>query len=142
VARLWGLVLATVVAVLAIAFVQARRSGLTITELFAGAPTTVDGAIEAERAAARVGARTDFLSPQAVGLPVNARRNLEQVQPVTLGDEPRTRQSPAILLHIAPNRGGSRVVYLADNAQMSFKMPAAVTAGPAPGPLITRGSFL
>jgi hypothetical protein len=49
VARVWGRVLATVVAVLAIAFVQARRSGLTITELFAGAPTTVGGAIEAER---------------------------------------------------------------------------------------------
>jgi hypothetical protein len=142
VARVWGRVLATVVAVLAIAFFQARRSGLTITELFAGADDR--GRRDRGRARGRLalGARTDFLSPQAVGLPVNARRNLEQVQPVTLGDEPRTRQSPAILLHIAPNRGGSRVVYLADNAQMSFKMPAAVTAGPAPGPLITRGSFL
>lgn len=69
-ARVWALVLFTALAVAAIFFIQARRSGLTVSEIFSGAPTTVTGAIEAQRATARVGARTDFLTPRAVGLPV------------------------------------------------------------------------
>jgi FG-GAP-like repeat len=70
VARVWALVLATALAVAAIFIIQARRSGLTVSEMFAGAPTTVAGAIDAQRATARVGARTDFLTAQPVGLAV------------------------------------------------------------------------
>lgn len=69
-ARVWALVVVTVLAVVVIFVVQARRSGLTVGEMLSGAPTTVPGAIEAQRAAARVGAPTTFLTPQAVGLGV------------------------------------------------------------------------
>jgi hypothetical protein len=67
VARVWALVGATVLAVAVIFFVQARRSGLTIGEMFSGAPTTVAGVIEAQRATARVGARFTGLTPRPVG---------------------------------------------------------------------------
>jgi len=70
VARVWALVVVTVLAVVVIFFVQARRSGLSVGEMLSGAPTTVPGAIEAQRATARVGAPTTFLTPQAVGLAV------------------------------------------------------------------------
>jgi FG-GAP-like repeat len=72
VARVWALVLATAVAVAAIFYVQARRAGLTVGEMFSGSPTTVTGAIEAQRVTARVGAKTDFLMPHPVGPAVGA----------------------------------------------------------------------
>jgi hypothetical protein len=70
VARVWALVLATAVAVAVIFYVQARRAGLTIGEMLSGSPTTVTGAIEAQRATARVGARTEFLTPRPIGAAV------------------------------------------------------------------------
>ena len=69
-ARVWALVLATAVAVAAIFYLQARRAGLTVGEMFSGSPTSVTGAIEAQRAMSRVGAKTDFLTPHPVGLAV------------------------------------------------------------------------
>jgi hypothetical protein len=54
--RIFVLVAVTVVVVVAIFFIQARRSGLTVREMFSGPPPSVTEAIEANRASARVGA--------------------------------------------------------------------------------------
>jgi hypothetical protein len=70
VARVWAIVLATALAVAVIFYVQARRAGLSIGEMVSGTPSTMRGAIEAQRASARVGARTDFLTPTPVGLTI------------------------------------------------------------------------
>lgn len=62
----------TALAVAVIFFVQARRAGLSVEEMLSGSPTTVTGAIEAQRVSARVGAKTDFLTPRPIGAPVGA----------------------------------------------------------------------
>ena len=71
-ARVWALVGAIAAAVAVIFYVQARRAGLTVGEMFSGSPTTVTGAIEAQRVTARVGAKADFLTPHPVGPAVGA----------------------------------------------------------------------
>ena len=102
-ARVWALVLVTVLAVVAIFFIQARRSGLTIGEMLSGAPTTVAGAIEAQRAAARVGARTEFLTPQPVGLPVGPD-DRPLIAQVSVADLDRDGLADIIVCDAAANR--------------------------------------
>jgi hypothetical protein len=127
VARVWALVLVTVLAVVAIFFIQARRSGLTIGEMLSGAPTTVAGAIEAQRAAARVGARTEFLTPQPVGLPVGAD-DRPLIAQVSVADLDRDGLADIIVCDAAANR----VSWIRQAPAGTFtEAPVAEVAGPA-----------
>ena len=126
-ARVWALVLATAVAVAVIFYVQARRAGLTVGEMFSGAPTTVTGAIEAQRAAARVGARTDFLEPQPAGLPVGAddRPLVAQVSTADLDGD-------GLVDVIVCDAAANRISWIRQAPAGTFtEMPLAEVAGPA-----------
>ena len=126
-ARVWALVLATALAVVAIFFIQARRSGLTVGEMLSGAPTTVAGAIEAERATARVGARTDFLTPRPIGAPVGTD-DRPLVAQVSVADLDRDGLADVIVCDAA----GNRVTWIRQAPAGTFtETPLAEVAGPA-----------
>jgi hypothetical protein len=94
---------ATVVAVAAIFVIQARRSGLTMVEMLSGAPTTVAGAIETERARARVGPRTEFLERTPIGAPVGPD-DRPLVAHVHLADLDRDGRLDVLVADAAANR--------------------------------------
>ena len=65
--RVWLLVGTTAVAVVLVFVIQVRQSGLTLSEVFSGGPSSLADRIEATRETARVGERIDFLTPMPVG---------------------------------------------------------------------------
>jgi hypothetical protein len=103
VARVWLLVLATALAVVAIFVIQAWRSGLTVGEMLAGRPATVTGEIEAQRATARVGTRTEFLARQPIGLQVGPD-DRPLVAQVSVADLDRDGLPDVIACDAAANR--------------------------------------
>jgi hypothetical protein len=127
VARVWALVLGTVLAVVAIFFIQAWRSGLTIREMISGAPTTVAGAIEAQRSTARVGGRTDVLTPHPVGLAVGPD-DRPLVAQVSVADLDRDGLADVIVCDAAVNR----VTWIRQAPAGTFtETPLADVPGPA-----------
>ena len=114
-------------AVAVIFYVQARRAGLTVGEMFSGAPTTVTGAIEAQRGTARVGTRTDFLEPHPAGLPVGAddRPLVAQVSTADLDGD-------GLVDVIVCDAAANRISWIRQAPAGTFtEMPLAEVAGPA-----------
>jgi hypothetical protein len=125
--RVWGLVLVTVLSVVGIFVIQARRSGLTFREMLSGTPTTLPGAIEAQRATARIGAPTAFLSRQAIGLPVGAD-DRPLVAQVSVADLDADGLPDVIVCDAAANR----VTWIRQAPVGTYiETPIAEIAGPA-----------
>ncbi len=101
--RIFVLVAVTVVVVVAVFFIQARRSGLTVREMFSGPPPSVTETIEASRATARVGERLDIFTPRAVGAAVGPD-DRPMVAQVSIADLDRDGLSDILVADAAANR--------------------------------------
>ncbi len=101
--RIFVLVAATVVVVVAVFLVQAWRSGLTVREMFSGPPPSLTETIESSRATARLGERLDLHAPRPVGTPV-APDDRPMIAHVSIADLDRDGLNDIVVADAAANR--------------------------------------